>query len=140
MSTSAENVCFCFAARRAARFITQIYERHLRKAGITGPQFTILAVVRARPGISMVELAEELGMDRTSLVRALKPFYRDAYVVDVPSEFDSRKMLLTLSKKGLNKFEEADPYWRAAQAEWVKKVGLDRAKAVREELISLTEI
>jgi DNA-binding MarR family transcriptional regulator len=140
MTTPAVNICNCFVARRAARFITQIYERHLRKAGITGSQYTILAVIRARPGISMVELAEELGMDRTSLVRALKPFYRDAYIVDAPSQSDSRKMLLTLSRAGLKKYEESDPYWQAAQDEWNRKVGVDRANAIREELISLTKI
>ncbi|ABR91561.1 transcriptional regulator, MarR family [Janthinobacterium sp. Marseille] len=139
MSTPVANVCNCFAARKAARFITQIYERHLQKAGITGSQYTILTVVRSRPGISMLELAEELGMDRTSLVRALKPLYREAYIVDAPSETDSRKMLLTLSRAGITKFEESDPHWRAAQQEWNNKVGSERAKALREELISLTE-
>lgn len=78
-------------------------------------------------------------MDRTSLVRALKPFYRDGYVVNEPSQSDSRKMLLTLSKIGVKKYEEAMPYWLAAQEEWNKKVGAERAEAIRKELLSITE-
>lgn len=140
MSTSPIYGCNCFAARRAARFITQIYERHLRAAGVTGPQFTILTAVRNRPGVDMMTLAAELGVDRTSLVRALKPMVRDGYMVDTPSQSDTRKMLITLSNAGQKKYLEAEPYWMAAQEEWNEKVGHERANNIRETLLGLTEI
>lgn len=140
MSSSVANICNCFAARHAARFITQVYERHLAKAGITGPQYTILAVVGAYPGIAMTELARHMSMDRTSVVRALKPLYRDGYVSDAPSESDSRKMLLSLTRSGMKKLEQATRHWQAAQDEWEQKLGAERAEALRRELVSITDL
>ncbi|WP_073104552.1 MarR family winged helix-turn-helix transcriptional regulator [Pollutimonas bauzanensis] len=140
MTIPIAQVCNCFAARQAARFITQLYERHLSKAGITGSQYTILAVIQSRPGIAMAELAHELVMDRTSLVRALKPLLSNGYVTAAPGPNAGRKMALSLSSSGLEKFREAGPHWQAAQREWELMVGSERAKALREELIAVTRM
>ena len=37
--------CSCFAARRAARTVTQHYERHLKPSGLRVTQFTLLALL-----------------------------------------------------------------------------------------------
>jgi DNA-binding MarR family transcriptional regulator len=138
MSSPIAHICNCFAARQAARFITQLYDRHFSKAGITGSQYTILAVIQSRPGITMTELAKELVMDRTSLVRALKPLMRDGYVVSAASEKGSRKIALSLSLPGYEKFKEAEIRWQEAQQEWDAMVGQERASALRAEMIAVT--
>ena len=72
--------CNCFAIRQAARFVSQLYERHVSQAGVTAAQFTLLAAIHRRPGVTMVELADAMVMERTTLVRALKPLQRDGLV------------------------------------------------------------
>ena len=55
--------CACFNLRRAARQITQNYDRALRSAEIQAGQFSILAMIahlNARDGITMSALAERL--------------------------------------------------------------------------------
>jgi type IV secretory pathway TrbF-like protein len=47
---------------------------------------------------------------------------------------------MTLSKAGLTKHEETIPYWLAAQEEWNEKIGAERADALRDELISITQV
>ncbi|OXH87450.1 MarR family transcriptional regulator, partial [Burkholderia multivorans] len=61
----------CFAIRQAARRISQFYERHLAHAGVTPSQYSILALLRERPGLTMAALSAELVIERTALLRAL---------------------------------------------------------------------
>src|SRR3954447_4935417 len=65
--------CNCFALRQAARRVTQIYERHLGAVGLTAAQFTILAKLARKPRLPMADLADAMVMERTTLVRAMKP-------------------------------------------------------------------
>jgi DNA-binding MarR family transcriptional regulator len=130
--------CNCFALRQAARYVTQIYERHLAQVGMTAAQFTIMAKLARQPESTMLELSEQMVMDRTTLVRALKPMQRDGLVVAKPSEQDSRMFVLSLSAAGEKIFDQAVVAWRAAQDEFEKKFGRARAKALRAELFSMT--
>ncbi|HVE10210.1 MAG TPA: MarR family transcriptional regulator [Paraburkholderia sp.] len=130
--------CNCFALRQAARYVTQIYERHLGQVGLTAAQFTIMAKLARKPDQSMLDLADLMVMERTTLVRALKPLQRDGLVVSEPSEHDGRTFLFSLSDAGQRVFEQAAAAWRAAQDEFEAKFGRARAKALRSELFNLT--
>ncbi len=130
--------CNCFALRQAARYVTQIYERHLAQVGMTAAQFTIMAKLARKPDSTMLELADAMVMDRTTLVRALKPLQRDGYVLAQPSKQDSRTLVLSLSDSGEQIFDQAVIAWRNAQDEFEKKFGRARAKALRAELFNLT--
>jgi DNA-binding MarR family transcriptional regulator len=130
--------CNCFALRQAARYVTQLYERHLGEVGLTAAQFTILAKLARRAPATMLEMADAMVMDRTTLVRALKPLQRDGYVVSEASEHDGRTYLLSLSESGKATFAQATVAWRNAQAEFEAKFGRARAKALRAELFGMT--
>ncbi len=129
--------CNCSAIRQAARFVSQLYERHFAKAGISAAQFSVLVHIANAEKAGMAEIAEAMVMDRTTLVRALKPLERDGYVVTEPEGKGSRKLLLTLSAKGQQKLSEGAECWRAAQAEYVELVGAQKADHLREMLLSI---
>ncbi|MDF3083115.1 MarR family winged helix-turn-helix transcriptional regulator [Burkholderia sola] len=130
--------CNCLALRQAARFVTQLYERHLAPVGVTPAQFSIMVNLKRRPGLLMSELADALVMDRTTLLRALKPLQRDGFVATAASEHDARAHALHLTKLGERTFARALVAWQAAQDEFDTQFGSDRAKALRAELFSLT--
>ncbi|KVL34051.1 MarR family transcriptional regulator [Burkholderia territorii] len=130
--------CNCLALRQAARFVTQLYERHLAPAGVTPAQFSIMANLSRRPGLLMSELADTLVMDRTTLLRALKPLQRDGFVAATASEHDARAHALSLTKLGERTYAQAKVAWQAAQDEFETQFGRERAKALRDELFSLT--
>ncbi|MDR3099024.1 MAG: MarR family winged helix-turn-helix transcriptional regulator [Paraburkholderia sp.] len=130
--------CNCFALRQAARFVTQLYERHLSQAGLTAAQFTILSRLAGRPDATAAELADELVMDRTTLVRALKPLQRDGLVLAFAAGHDARTLAYRLSASGARRFEKAHVLWREAQAEFGQYMKRDRSKALRAELFALT--
>jgi DNA-binding MarR family transcriptional regulator len=133
----ASDECNCFALRQAARYVTQIYERHMAEVGLTPTQFTILSKLARTPGLTMMDLADSMVMDRTTLVRALKPVQRDGLVIGA-STGDTRAHVFTLSKSGERKLAQARVAWRIAQEEFETQVGRERAKALRTELFSLT--
>jgi DNA-binding MarR family transcriptional regulator len=137
-SNSSPLDCNCFAIRQAARYVSQMYERHLTEVGITAAQFTILASIGRRPGVQMAELADSMVMDRTTLVRALKPLQRDGLVEAAQESASSRAVGLRLTATGRDTLVKASAQWRAAQAEFEAKFGEKRAKALRQSLFELT--
>jgi len=106
--------------------------------GITSAQFTLIASIDRRPGVQMAELAESMVMDRTTLVRALKPLQRDGIVEMEQQSPNSRAVGLTLTAAGKVMLAQGVQQWRAAQAEFETKFGEKRAKALRQSLFELT--
>jgi DNA-binding MarR family transcriptional regulator len=108
--------CHCFAARRAARAITQTYDQHLRPSGLRATQFTLLAFLIAAGPASMNRVADYLGADRTTLTRNLRPLLRSGYVAIEPGK-DRRVRTITVTAEGRRAAERAFPMWRRAQEE-----------------------
>jgi DNA-binding MarR family transcriptional regulator len=130
--------CNCFALRQAARFVSQIYERHMGKAGVSATQMALLSVIRQKPGCSMAEAADSMVMDRTTLVRALKPLQRDGLVEMGAAGGGTRAVALDLTEAGGAVLAQAAVQWRAAQDEFEARYGLERARALRAALFELT--
>ena len=93
------------------------------KPGLTAAQFTLVAAIGRRPGVQMADLADAMVMDRTTLVRALKPLQRDGIVEAAPESSASRAVGLRLSASGKETLAQAVLRWQAAQAEFEQKFG-----------------
>lgn len=132
--------CNCFAIRQAARFVSQLYERHVSQAGVTAAQFTLLAAIHKRPGTTMAELADAMVMERTTLVRALKPLQRDGLVTAEQQDAGTRAVALNLSEAGGKTLGEAALRWKDAQKEFEQKFGQGRAGELRKTLLELTSM
>jgi len=131
------DACNCFATRQAARHITRLYERHLSTANITSAQFSILVALSQQSRMNMSELASALVMDRTTLLRAIKPLQRDGLVMSKPGSRDTRQLVFTLSTVGRRKLKQAQRHWQAAQREFESQVGAKRATRMRRDLLAL---
>src|SRR5580765_5684402 len=77
LDLSAMENCVCFNLRWVTRAVTQFFDAELRRHGIRPTQTPILAALKAKPAWSMEELSDWLGMERTTLVRNLRPLERD---------------------------------------------------------------
>ncbi|WP_043203228.1 MarR family winged helix-turn-helix transcriptional regulator [Paraburkholderia acidipaludis] len=125
----------CFAVRQAARHLSQLYERHLSAAGLTPTQFSILGALEHRSSLTMAELGRALVMERTTLVRALRPLLRNGLVADAAG---TRRRQLALTPAGRERFGIAGEYWRSAQDEFERRFGPQRAAWLRRELFRVT--
>ena len=107
--------CTCLRLRKAARRITQIYDKHVEPFGLTITQFGLLAHLRVHEGISIGELAEKLVMDPSTLTRNVRPLVRNGYVIMRPDPGDRRSRNLHLTDAGRAALRAARPAWARAQ-------------------------
>lgn len=114
--------CACFNLRRAARLVTQRFDRAFREAGITANQFSILMAAYDQEGTLLTKMAGILGMERTTLSRNLSLLERRG-VVSIKPGGDRRERRIAITKKGVQLLEKALPLWQRAQKEVMESVG-----------------
>ena len=130
--SAAEN-CVCFNLRWVTRVVTQFYDAEMRRHGIRPTQETILASLQAKDSWSMAELSDWLGMERTTLVRNLRPLQRDGFVKAVGGGRGGR-VEVSITAKGRKKIKESQPAWRSAQSTAIKTLGEQRWSAILSDL------
>ena len=122
-----ESPCTCFAVRRLARRVTQIYDQHLAGLGIRTTQYSLLSHARAHPGQSMGELALRMGMDRSTLTRNLRPLI-DAGLAATERAQDRRTVSVSLTDRGRRLLADARVQWRHAQGDLESRLGVDKVR------------
>lgn len=129
--------CTCFHLRRATRRVTQIYDHELAAVDLSLNQYSILRRAGESPR-ALGSLADELGMDRTTLTRNLKPLLAAGLLVETRGE-DARQRLLQLGDAGRTRLEAARPHWRRAQRFIDEAFGSDAVARLHADLETLTE-
>ena len=123
----------CFNLRWVTRAVTQFYDAEMRRHGIRPTQGTILVSLNARESWNMAELSDWLGMERTTLVRNLRPLQRDG-LVQVVGGGRGNRVGLAITTKGRKQIEKLAPAWRSAQNTAVKTLGKKRWSAILSDL------
>ncbi len=131
--------CVCFNLRRATRAVTQFYDAEIRRHGIRPTQGSILAALQAKDNWSMAELSDRLGMDRTTLVRNLRPLQRDG-LVQASGGGHGRLVELSITNKGRKLIERLTPAWKSAQSAAVKTLGEKRWSAILSDLRTVASV
>ncbi|QEE30559.1 winged helix-turn-helix transcriptional regulator [Terriglobus albidus] len=126
-------LCYCHAAKGSARLLSRIYDRHLSSVGINIQQLTILSMILHNPGMLMANLADQMIMERTTLVRALKPLQEAGFIASELAG-TGRTLSFGITRTGKEKVLAARPHWQAAQHEIETKVGVKQAEALRDAM------
>ncbi len=129
--------CTCTQLRSAARRITQTYEAHLKPAGVSPPQFSILAALANIGPVPLSDLAQALALERTGLSRNLQVLERKGWVHSGAGE-DSRQRLLSLTDQGRAQLHLAMPLWLQAQNEVTDLLGASHLHNLKSTLDALT--
>ncbi|MGN7833253.1 MarR family winged helix-turn-helix transcriptional regulator [Pseudoxanthomonas sp. 22568] len=135
--SSFRSPCTCFHLRRATRRVTQIYDRELAAVDLSLNQYSILRRAGESPR-TLGSLADELGMDRTTLTRNLKPLLAVGLLAETRGE-DARQRLLQLSDAGRQRLGAARPHWQRAQGIIDEAFGADAVARLHADLDTLTE-
>lgn len=130
--TSIEN-CACFNVRRISRVITQFFDTEVRRHGIRPTQTPILGALQAKSGWGMAELSEWLAMERTTLLRNLRPLQRDG-LVRAKGGGRGGHVELEITAKGRKALANTLPAWRSAQDRVVAILGTERWSAIIGDL------
>ena len=121
---SMEN-CVCFNLRWVSRSLSQFFVSQLHHHGLLPTQTPILAALSVRQEASMAELSDWLAMDRTTLVRNLRPLERDG-LIKATGKGRGNKVSLALTSKGRAALQKFLPDWQIAQQKIIKTLGKER--------------
>jgi DNA-binding MarR family transcriptional regulator len=111
--------CACRSLRRTARAVTRRYDETLRPSGLRITQFTLLVAVALSEPVPITRLADALSLDRTTLVRDLRPL-TERGLVEIAAGEDRRMRMVRLTGQGRQAIGRAYPLWRQAQAHIVQ--------------------
>jgi|ERR1700722_4668183 len=134
--TAVEN-CACFNVRRLSRAITQFYDAEVHRHGLRPTQAPILRALQAKDGWSMAELSEWLGMERTTLLRNLRPLQRDG-LARAKGGGQGGHVKLEITEKGRAILAKLHPAWRSAQDKVVAILGKERWSTIISDLNEVT--
>jgi DNA-binding MarR family transcriptional regulator len=125
--------CTAASLRRASRAVGRIYDETMAPSGLRGTQFSLLVALSLTGETPVMRLADELGLDRTTLTRNLEPMERDGLVESVPGA-DRRVRLVRLTEVGRKTLSLALPLWQKAQDRVIAALGRRRWKELVDGL------
>ena len=76
------------------------------QCGINESQCFLIIEIGRKPGISVKQLAEAVGLDKSDISRGVEELVQKDYVNREPSKADRRCVVLTLTEKGQARFEK----------------------------------
>ena len=131
--------CSAAALRMAARRVSQFYDICLAPEGLKVSQYSVLATAARRrekpPTVN--ELADELGMDRSTLGHNLRPLERDGLVALESDGADKRVRRVAVTELGRAKRRACRELWAHAQAHFEEAFGSARAAELGGMLIAI---
>src|SRR5258707_12940420 len=127
--------CACSQVRRFARKLSSLYDALLSPEDLTITQYSLLADIERAGQLSPAVLAEEVGMERTTLTRNLRPLTRAKWVTAGTGE-DRRQHLLQLTAAGRRKLVRCLPLWEEAPRQFLAQIGTESLQELRTLLTS----
>ncbi|HSV22508.1 MAG TPA: MarR family transcriptional regulator [Xanthobacteraceae bacterium] len=105
-----------FMIRRVHQIAVALFIEETGKLGVTNSQYGILFVLKNRPGIDQISVANLLGLDRSTTGMVLKKLEQDGLVARSVGAHDRRRHSLQLTKSGERLLSQLAEPARKAQA------------------------
>lgn len=122
---------------RASRLVDRSWDQALKPLGLSAGQFHLLAAVADQPGITVLELARALALDRTTVSRALARAQRLRWLALRTGERDRRRREAYLTGRGIELVRLAHPRVLKVQQSLAATLGKSRAGRLRLDLSAL---
>lgn len=99
--------CLCFRLRMAHVAARRHFDRTMEHLGLTQKQTGVLWLIGANSGVSQIALANELAMDRASMMAIVDRLQDRGLIVRKRSATDGRRQELYVTPKGRKILEQA---------------------------------
>lgn len=133
LSLEAANTCLGFGIRKAARAITQAYDQALAPTGLTGSQFSLLNALKLMGEPTMLQLAQGVSTDRTTLTRNLRLLKKQGFVLIAPGA-DKRTRQIRLTQNGRALLEQALVQWKQLNDRLYEAFGRENTEHLLNDL------
>lgn len=129
----------CSNLRKAARMVTQAYEKQMQATGLKVTQYYMLVNIARHKEISISRLGEIMLLDQTTITRNVNILKNSGYVNITKDKSDSRTKSIQVTDTGLVKLEEATPIWLQIQEKAENGIGKEKYEDLLETLKHLQE-
>ncbi|WP_338452822.1 MarR family winged helix-turn-helix transcriptional regulator [Niallia oryzisoli] len=133
------HLCACANIRKAARIITQVYEKKMTPTGLKVTQYYMLVNIARHKKISISQLGDIMLLDQSTITRNVNILKKSGYVNIIRNINDSRAKLVSITEIGLAKLEEATPVWLQIQEKVENDIGKEKYKDLMETLKMIQE-
>ncbi len=139
MKNPVNSPCYCLMLRRAASSVTDMYDKALAEYGITLNQFSIIINLNNMSMATTTELAQQIGLERSTLVRNLKAIMAMGYIENVSGEKE-RNNHLKVTSSGRHLLKLTIPVWQSVQDKISESLGSENAALLMDILYKLQEM
>lgn len=122
-----------FLVRRLHQIHMAIFLKECAAEQVTPIQWGILTIVKSQPGVGQVELAEELGLDRSNVANVVDRLTRRGVLKQTVSKLDRRKRSIAITPKGVALMTRFQPKAERAQRRLLEVL----SKEERQQFMSL---
>ena len=97
-------LCFGHRSRKAARAVTRMFNQRLRPMGLNISQYVLLGVIAAGRTGSVAQMADEVGVESSALLRNLKLLEAKGLVASAGGRGrNGRRLTLTPGRRGTHR-------------------------------------
>lgn len=121
--------CLCTKLRRATRSVNRLYDDALAGVGVNAAQYSLLRNLERLGRPSITELAEALGLDRSTLGRNLRVLEGKGLLALEGGE-DQRNRLVSLTAVGRVCLDQAKGAWTRVQEQLGQRLGPEKRSAL----------
>lgn len=139
LSSKIKSDCYCIRLRRAANTVSHLYDCYLDSVGLSITQYSLLSNLRKIEHCSVTDLANRIGLERTTVVRTLRPLLERGLIEDISAD-RQRNRILNVTEKGLEVLSKSKVMWNDAQSRIEQRIGEDRVNTMLELLDLLSEV
>jgi DNA-binding MarR family transcriptional regulator len=116
------STCVLHHVSRTSRAVVSAFGEALKPSGLTGQQFNVLMSLAQAGPLTVTRLARVVGMDPTTVPRALRPLRRRG-LVGARTTDDRRERVIFVTAAGRRQLAAAVPLWDAVQRRVVRVLG-----------------
>jgi DNA-binding MarR family transcriptional regulator len=127
--------CVSFNLRKSSQVVSRIYAKEMHDSPVRGPLFALMMIISKRGPATITALAEDVGLDRTTLTRNLKPLEQRGLIRI--QQVSSNRKEVSLLPEGELALRCAMESWRRAQAKVVNELGEERWSRMRDDLAAV---
>lgn len=132
-------ICTCGELRKAARAITLLYDNAFKSSGLLSTQFNVLQAIHNIDSMRISDLANKLGMDRTTLTRNLSVLERQGFI-KISQGKDHRARIVTTTQKGRNSVTKTISLWNEVQHKVKDQMGESSWRELMQNLGQLLKV
>ena len=125
---------------RAASRVQALGERDLEPLGITPREYSVLAVLTERSPLSQTQVAETLGLDRTTILKLGASLERKRLVLRERDANDARAYAVALTPAGERLRAHAFDLLLACEARFLTPLNRNERRQLHDLLARLTDL